>query len=169
MTTGYSAEHIQDDHLLEGFSSGEPSLDEWLVQSALHAERMNNARTYVWAVDRRVVAYYTICGHEVARGDLPPRLARGSMERTPALLIARLALDEQLHGQGQGGALLYDALKTALQGVEISAGRFIVVDAIHEEAARFYEHHHFARFRSRPLTLAMKSSDAARALGVSLT
>lgn len=61
----------------------------------------------------------------------------------PAVLIGRLAIDRRFKGQGLGSALLADAAARSM-GSDIAA-RFLVVDAIDEDAALFYQHHGFRR------------------------
>ena len=54
----FRSERLRAEHVLEGFESGEPVLDDWLIASALNADRMGTARTFVWSDDElRVVAY----------------------------------------------------------------------------------------------------------------
>ena len=80
-------------------------------------------------------------------------------------MIARLAIDTSLRGQGYGEQLLLDALGKAVAASEIGGGRLIVVDAIDDEAQSFYEHYHFVPVRKRERRLVMKVSTAAKALG----
>ena len=60
--------------------------------------------------DRVVVAYYSLAAHPLQREELPAAVARGGPRQIPAILLARLALDESLQGQGIGGAVLAEAL-----------------------------------------------------------
>lgn len=79
------------------------------------------------------------------------------------MLLARLALDKHLHGQGLGGALLAGALQRVVAATTLVAAPFVVVDALNEPAARFYEHHRSRRIPAT-LRLVQKFSDAAVAL-----
>jgi hypothetical protein len=67
-------------------------------------------------------------------------------------------------------AFAHSAVDTALGKVvaasEIGGGRLVVVDALDDEAQRFYEHFHFAPVQNRERRLVMKMSTAAKALGV---
>lgn len=80
-------------------------------------------------------------------------------------MIARLAIDRALRGQGYGEQLLLDALGKAVAASEIGGGRLIVVDALDAEAQSFYEHYHFVPVRNRERRLVMEVSPAAKALG----
>jgi GNAT superfamily N-acetyltransferase len=110
-----------------------------------------------------VVAYYALTGHRLVRDDLPKSIGRGSPAEVPAVLLARLAIDATLQGQGLGGALLADALTRVVAATELVAVRLVVVDAAHEDAARFYEHHGFRRTPGT-LRLVQKISGVVAAL-----
>ncbi len=58
----------------------------------------------------------------------------------PVVLLARLALDRTEHGAGLGGHLLIDALRRCVRGGREFGARAVLVDAINDQAARFYEH-----------------------------
>ncbi len=161
----YRSACITAAHDLSHFRSGNEPLDIWLRDSAQTADAMGTARTYVWVEESAViVAYFSLCPHEVRRDGIPSSLAHGSPRAIPAILLARLALHQNLHGQGLGSALLLDALTRAADAVEIAGGRLIVVDAIDDSTARFYEHHGFREAPSRPARLFRKASDVAAAI-----
>ena len=154
-------------HDLGALNSGEPELDVWLREQAAGAEARRVARTFVW-VDTEanpdlVIGYYSLTGHRLVRDVLPKSIRRGSPAEIPAVLLARLALDQAQHGAGAGGALLVDALERIVIATQTVAARFVVVDALHEHAATFYEHHGFRRIPGT-LRLVQKVSDIAAAI-----
>lgn len=159
----FVSEAINEHHDGSYFDSGKPDLDQWLRQHARTTEARRTGRTFVWHEDGHIAAYYTIAAHLLVREDLPRAMGRGNPGQIPAVLLARLALDKTLHGQGLGGALLADALKRIVVATHTVAARFVVVDAIDDAAHRFYEHH---GFRAVPgtLRLVQKISDVAAAL-----
>jgi GNAT superfamily N-acetyltransferase len=162
----FVSETLADQHLLEKFASGSSALDAWLQRHARHAQSTRTARTFVWHTgDQVVVAYFSLAAHLVVRAELPPKIGRGAPDAIPALLLARLALDRSLHGQGLGGELLLDALSRAVQASDVAAARLVVVDAIDEAAASFYEHHGFVAVPGNPQRLVQKINDIAAALG----
>ncbi|MGC9221175.1 MAG: GNAT family N-acetyltransferase [Solirubrobacteraceae bacterium] len=160
----YLSERISLRHDLTEFACGDQTLDRWLLGSALTADAMGTARTYVWSENNVVIGYFSLCPHEVRRDELPSKLSHGAAHSIPAILLARLALDRRLHGQGLGASLLFDALTRASDAIEMAGGRLIVVDAIDEPARRFYEHHGFRAAPTRPPRLFRKASDVAAAL-----
>lgn len=160
----YAVEPLGDDHDLESFRCGRSDLDEWLARHARHATRQGT-RTYV-LVDGawNVVGYFAIAPHLIEREELPRRIGRGAPSRIPALLLAKLALDERLHGKGLGGELLVRALERVVTAARAAGGKVLVVDAIDERAASFYRAHDFQPTGADLSRLVMKISTAARAL-----
>lgn len=153
------------EHSLEGFSSGQPSLDGWLRTSALPAQAMRTARTFVWhRGDRAVLAFFSLAAHLVRRSEVPKRVGRGSPEALPAILLARLALDSRLQGEGLGGELLWDALSRSVAAADAAGARVVVVDAIDDAAASFYAHFGFRAAPGQPLRLFQKVSSVEAAL-----
>ncbi|GAC1610690.1 MAG: GNAT family N-acetyltransferase [Mycobacteriales bacterium] len=154
-------------HELTAFNSGEPDLDDWLREHAAGAAARRVARTFVWVDPTApdvVLGYYSLTGHRLVRDDLPRSVGRCSPTEIPAVLLARLALDTTGQGSGAGGALLADALARIVVATDIVAARFVVVDALHEKAAAFYQHHGFRQIPGT-LRLIQKVSDVAAALG----
>ncbi len=116
---------------------------------------------FVWSDEAgEVVAYFGLCPHEVRRDTLPMSVARGAPSAVPAILLAKLALAEDLRGRGLGSQLLADAMSRAVAAVEAAGGRLIVVDAIDPEAVGFYIHHDFKQLPNNPFRLVMKASSA---------
>lgn len=152
-------------HQLDSLDSGEPDLDTWLCEHAAGAEARRVARTFVWCRtdDDVAVGYYSLAGHRLIRDELPKSIGRGSPTEVPAVLLARLAIDARLQGQGLGGVLLADALGRVVAATALVAARFVVVDALHENAATFYEHYGFRRIPST-LRLVQKISDVVAAM-----
>jgi GNAT superfamily N-acetyltransferase len=140
----YQSEVLDERHRLTTFECGKPELDLWLRESARHAQAMRTCTTTVWqSGDGVVVAYYGLSAPVIEKQRLSRSIARGNPERIPATLIGRLALDRSLQGNGLGGALLADALEKILLASRAIAVRFVVVDAIDEDAAKFYQKHGF--------------------------
>jgi predicted GNAT family N-acyltransferase len=164
----FESARLSDHHALEEFDCGKEVLNTWLIAHARRADSSGVAHVYAWTSigEQKVCAYFAICPTEVVRSDdgLSGSMA-GGYSRIPGYLIARLAIDTSLRGQGYGEQLLLDALGKAVAASEIGGGRLIVLDAIDDEAKAFYEHYHFVPVRKRERRLVMKVSTAAKALG----
>jgi len=72
-----------------------------------------------------VVGYFALAPHLIEREEAPPSIGRGAPRRIPAILLAKLALAEHLHGQGLGAELLVFALRTVAGLVGGSDGRLV--------------------------------------------
>lgn len=165
--TEWQSQPLTDEHDLSDFDCGVASLNTWLRDQARRAQRSDTARTYVWTRPGtvHVAAYYSIAPTQIRRDEVTGGQA-GGVSVVPAYLLARLALDRSLHRQGLGSELLFDALEVIVRAAEGAAGRLIVVDAIDDDAAKFYRHHDFTPVNGNPLRLVMKVSTARMALGV---
>jgi GNAT superfamily N-acetyltransferase len=161
----YRSEHLGGHHDLARFDSGNDTLDGWLRRAARHAKAANTGRTFVWAEPGSpgVVGYFTLAAHLVRRADVPKSVGHGSPDAIPAILLARMALDRSLQGRGLGGQLLLDALERAVDASARAAARLVVVDAIDDQAAAFYQRYGF-RACPAPRRLVRKTSEVAAAL-----
>jgi GNAT superfamily N-acetyltransferase len=144
-------------HDITGFSSTNASLDRWLTVSAGQSQRRDAARTFVAlaADDRTVIGYYTLVVGELAHEQATATVRRGLNRHfpIPVAILARLAVDTAHQGQGLGAALLSDALARVITAAEELAVRAVIVHAIDDTAAGFYEHHGFRALGDAPRTL----------------
>lgn len=165
---GYVSVALSSAHDVAAFDCGTPSLNNWLTGHGLRAQEAGTARTFVWVTEddpATVWAYFSLAPTEVAREVLSSSLASG-YNTIPAYLLARLAVHKDLHGIGYGGQLLVDALSRAARAAESSGGRLVVVDALDESAARFYEHYDFTPIKSDPHRLVLKIASVRKFLGL---
>ncbi len=114
------------------------------------------------------MGYYSLCPSGLGRKFAIANILKGQgkLDPIPAVLLARLAVDESEHGKGFGKALLKDALYRAIQGAHTIGGRVIFVHAIDDSARIFYEHFGFEQSPFDEHTLMLLMRDAISALGV---
>lgn len=160
----WASERLGAHHILDDFHCGNDSLDSWLKKSATHSDRADNSRTFVWSDGNRVVAYFALCPHVILRETLPSKLSSGGHATIPCILLAKLALQSELQGRKLGSQLLVDALTRAVRAVDEVGGRFIIVDAVDDNARSFYEHFGFENDAQLLGRMLMRSSDAKASL-----
>ncbi|MDR0594238.1 MAG: GNAT family N-acetyltransferase [Bifidobacteriaceae bacterium] len=142
---------------LEGFDCGVADLNQWLKERAALSERNHDARTYVVTGEvGDVLGFYCLSTASVERGEASGWLARNAPNPVPAILIGRLAVDRGAQGAGLGAALLADAARRARAAAGHAGARALIVAAIDESAAQFYEHFGFTRLSPESSSLARR-------------
>jgi GNAT superfamily N-acetyltransferase len=151
------------DHELGRLDSGASELDEWLRRFARVADAAGTARTYVLVDGSRAVGYYALTPGAVDRREMSTRHAKG-MPAHPigVILLARLAVDRSLQGQGYGRALVADAALRTLQAAKLVGARAMLVHARDQPAAAFYERLGFSPSPTDPLHLMVLIKDLRR-------
>lgn len=150
------------------FSCGRPTLDDYLIRHAWHAQRANTARTFVALRGNRVVGFYSLAAASVEPDRAPSRVLRGAGRYPiPLTLLARLAVDQSGQGAGLGKALLKDAMKRFLVAHEQVASRALLVHAVDDQARAFYQSYGFEPAPFNPLHLYLLPKDMLRALRAS--
>lgn len=144
----------------EQFNSGSPALDTYFQTRVTQDIRSNVTKCYVALQDDRIAGFYTLASMSLNLNELPPeyqkKLPRYPM--APAVLVGRLAVDQNFRDSGLGRVLIADALTKT---IESTAGNFaLVVDAKDENAKAFYLHLDFIPLKSRPDTLFLPVADA---------
>jgi predicted N-acetyltransferase YhbS len=158
-------ERLGPHHDLGDFESGNAELDDWLRRHAVPAQEMDSARTFVLTRSDRVVGYFSLTMGSVRRADAPAKLVRG-LPGYPIgmVLLARLAVAHQDQGKGIGALLLAEALRKAVAAGGVAAARLVVVDAVDDDAARFYERHGFVPAPGHRLRLYRRVKDIRASL-----
>lgn len=167
MSAEYESVALSSHHDTDSFDCGVASLNAWLAEQALRAQRAGTARTFVWvttAAPEEVRAYFSLAPTEVAR-DVLSRGQSSGYNTVPGFLLARLAVHADLRGLGYGGQLLVDALSRAAIAAEAGGGRLVVVDALDDAAASFYRHYDFTPVRGNPRRLVLKMASVRKLLG----
>jgi GNAT superfamily N-acetyltransferase len=140
-------ERLERGHFRDAFSCGKPPLDEFIRRLVSQYEKRNLGRSYV-AVrpgNRQVLGYYTLASSSIPFQNLPEPSARKLPRHpVPVILLARLAVDQSVQGQGWGEGLLIDALQRSLGLADTLGIHAVEVDAIDQRARAFYEKYGFA-------------------------
>ena len=150
-------ERVDSEHVLSGFDCGEGSLNLWLERHSRAASGAGSAKTYlITDADQgdRVVGYHALAGASVEHVDATERASkRMPKHQIPALLLARLAVDESVKGRGLGAFLLRDAMLRTVTVSEEVGIRLLLAHALSDEARDFYLHFGFEPSPTDPMNL----------------
>lgn len=156
-------------HERSGFDCGVLSLNEWLLNHARGAGGVGSAKTFV-VLDaeqrNRVVGYHALTAAEISHENATEQVRKG-MPRypIPAVLLSRLAVDSTVKGKRIGALLLRDAMLRALVASDQVGARVLLVHALDDEAAAFYEHHGFEASPTDQHNLQLLIKDIRASLG----
>lgn len=148
-------------HDRASFASGVEPLDRYVrVQAGQDARKTMAAPFVLLLPDGGIAGYYTLPAGSVQLGELPEAIAR-KLPRHPLVpVLGRLAVDRRHQDKGYGRFLLADALFRAVRS-EI-ASFAVIVDAIDDDARRFYARESFLPFPDQPMKLFRPMADIAR-------
>jgi GNAT superfamily N-acetyltransferase len=159
----YRLDPLCKQHDTDGFKCGVESLDVYLkTQASQDMRRKANAVFVLSPVDSpsRIAGYFTLCAYGLPPVVIPEK-ARKHIPQYPvvsATLLGRLAVSAELQGRGIGSILLARALAKAYENAGVVGSSMVVVDAIDERAARFYQAHGFIPLpESMRLVLPMRT------------
>ena len=149
-------------HDAAAFDCGNELLNRWLTRYAGQSDRRDAARTFVVAdAHGSVRGYYALVAGQVQHERATTAVRKGQSRHfpIPVALLARLAVDVEYQGHGLGAALLRDALSRVQVASAEVAVRAVVVHAIDDPAAAFYQRFGFRALAPTPRTLMVTLSE----------
>jgi predicted GNAT family N-acyltransferase len=158
------------DHDRAAFSCGNDALDLYLREQASQDVKRKLASVFVITSIRNpgtIVSYYTLSSRELKITQLPPDLARkaGRYGYVGVTLLGRMAVSAEFKGRGLGALTLMNALEKSLQATRDVASWAVFVDAIDDEAARFYRKYGFIELPEDPKKLFLPMKTLAQLFG----
>nr|WP_313372868.1 GNAT family N-acetyltransferase [Brucella intermedia] len=152
-------------HDVSEFSCGKPTLDHWLKTRALSNQQKGFTAVLVIHEAGRVVGYYGLAPTAVVPAVMPRSIRTGQPpDPVPCLLLGQLATDTGWTGQGIGTGLVKHALQRCVLASSLIGGRALMVNAVDEEAALFWERRGFLRSKDDHLVLLRSIPDIAASL-----
>lgn len=140
------------------FECGNPDLDEFFNEDAIHYDIELLGKTYCWILREKpdtILAAFTIANDSIKTHGMPNSV-RNRIQRSvanpkrgrtyPAVLIGRLGVNLMIQGKGEHiGTQTMDFIKKWFRSEDNKTGcRFIVVDAINDRATiGYYIHNGF--------------------------
>jgi len=156
-------ELLNSHHDRTRFECGVDSLNDYIKKQARQDMKRRISRVFVATeLDEPniISGYYTLSSLSIELNKLPTSFAHKLPKHpVPAALIGRLAVSQEKQRRGIGQILLVDAIKRTLSVSIEMAIYVLVVDAINNEAERFYEQFGFLRLsdNSSRLFLPLKT------------
>ncbi|MBP1325811.1 putative GNAT family N-acyltransferase [Leucobacter exalbidus] len=104
-----------------------------------------------------MLGYYSQSSYRIDAEELSAVFGSSNTPRypIPSVLIARLARCQSVRGQGIGELLLAHALRSCTRVSKEIGVELVVVHAMSEAAAKFYESYGFVRFVDHPHSLML--------------
>ena len=156
-------------HDRKSFDCGEQSLNQYLHRYASQDIKRRVNRVFIASppdTPRQVIGYYSLSAGSLDTADLPEALRRRLPRYpVPVVLLGRLAVAESHQGQGLGSILLADALRRIVQAGQMMAVYAVVVDALNDRAAGFYQQFGFIPLPSQPLKLFLPMDSITAMVG----
>lgn len=151
-------------HDRDGFTCGEPTLDAYLRQQATQHHRDGISTTHVLVDDAdpaRILGYYSLSAAQLLLSDLQEADRKHLPNYpVPAIRMGRLAVSVSEQGKGHGDYLLAHAVARCLGLREQLGVGVLLVDALHEKAARFYRAYGFHEAMANSHTLYLPLGNA---------
>jgi len=152
-------------HDRKSFNCGEGSLNQYLRRYASQDIKRRVNRVFVASAPdspRQVIGYYSLSAGSLVSTALPESFRRRLPKYpVPVVLLGRLAVAESHQGIGLGSILLADALQRIVQAGQVMAVFAVVVDALNDQAARFYRQFGFIALPGQQLKLFLPMDSVA--------
>ena len=147
------------------FDCGEPSLNQYLHRYASQDIRRRVNRVFVASppdATQQVIGYYSLSAGGLDATDLPEEFRRRLPRYpVPVVLLGRLAVAKSHQGKGLGAILIADALQRIVQASRVMAVFAVIVDALNDRVAEFYQQFGFIPLPSQPLKLFLPMDSVA--------
>ena len=129
-------------HDRAAFTCGTDRIDNFLKITTSKYLAGDIGRIYV-AVERsggRLVGFYAVGPHSIDASELEADMKKRlpNYDRISAYYLSMIGTHSTVQGKGVGSLLMADALKRCMKASEQMGGRFVVLDALNEDAARLY-------------------------------
>lgn len=129
-------------HDRKSFDCGVDSLNTYLNNTARQHDNSDLSRTFVLTENEssdQILAYYSITTCHIYWDDIPENLQKDYPNNgISAALIGRLAVHKKEQRKGHGEFMVIDAIEKIIDSGSSVPHPAIVVDAIDDDAKRFY-------------------------------
>ena len=165
----FSIDPLEKHHNRRAFRCGNEQLDRYFHNLATQDKKRNIAIPYVIVEleRKKIIGYYTLSMSGINLEHLPQSMVK-KLPKYPIVgvtLIGRLAVDLDYRGYGWGKLLIMDALYRSLEVSKTTGCFAVVVEAIDDEAVKFYQRFEFQTFPDQPYKLFRTMKNIAQSFG----
>lgn len=157
-------------HDRTAFSCGVDQVDNYFRKTANKLQKAGNVRVSVLLdADEKLLGFYAVNAHSVDYDELPKRYARTrpSHGSIPAAYISMIGVDQRYQGNGLGGVLLVEALKSLARASETLGIALILLDVLDcgdkeatDRRIALYTGYGFTKLENATLRLFLPIQDA---------
>lgn len=147
---------------LSNFACGNAALDKYLKQRASQDNRENLARLFIYSEGSEVYGYYTLSSYTLTN-DEAKNITKSKYPTIPTMLLGRLAIDQKYHRQGHGHILMEHVFDNYMEARKLMGMVGLVVEAIDDNAVKFYEQYDFEPLPDNPYKLILMDQDIVEA------
>jgi len=156
----FRIERLTRNHRRKSFTTGQPSVDDWLINKALQQQDKHLSVTNV-LVDsgEHLAGFFTLAIGQVDFGDLPPELIKKLPKRLlPVAVLAWLGISRDRQGAGLGRLLLAQALRDCYVASQTFSFVAVLLDCLDDRAKSFYQQFDFAELPGRSYRLFLNAA-----------
>ena len=149
------------------FSCGEARIDNYIAKTAAKHQDENVTRVRVACFDGNpsILGFYALNSHAIDVSTLPneARKRLPHYPTAPAVYLSMIAVHVDHQGKGLGQLLLANALKRIQKVADEIGTRFVVLDALSNNAARLYARLGFVELPTTPGRMILDTTVISRA------
>jgi GNAT superfamily N-acetyltransferase len=163
-----SLETLSEKHPVNSFASGLEVVDIWFREKALGARHLVSTHVCL-DTDNNIAAFYALRNVIVKTTEMTSAFRKNSDEQgnTTGILIAQMAVRNDLQQSGFGKELLKHIFKQVIEAYKISRFSLLIVEAANESLVGYYEKAGFSRVPNT-LKLVFKMSSLERLIAESV-
>lgn len=146
-----NVEPLDPSHDRGAFDCGQNFIDRYIKKRCLVDHNLHKARVYVATEpdSTRVIGFYTLSLTALKPEDTSPEEAQAKFGTwaIPLVYLGQIGVDKEFqNGKGVGTAMMIHAFQKTIDIADIAGTYGMMLDAIDEERAQFYERLDFFRF-----------------------
>jgi GNAT superfamily N-acetyltransferase len=141
---------LTPEHATAGFDCGDPARNAWLTTRALGNQAQDHTRTYAALEGNIVRGFYALTTTAILRETLPGKLRRNAPEMVSGVLLAQLAVDKPVQGQGLSKELVLHAMGVAVTIAGLAGTHLLAVHPATPGLKSYYEKFGFSPVAAAP-------------------